>query len=234
MRWVIWECRHNPAWVWRRQQRKQKTASPSLTGNTPIYEFIHRRVKNRAVTCTAAPIFNPAGELKAVLDISALTSPQQKQSQHLALQLVKMFSHHIENAYFLYRFRKDWILRLSSAPEFLEVNPDYLLAVDASGRQQLIEQLAGLINDKKIPILEDVRDESDEAVQTIPTIGFNVETLQYKNIKVRAAAMRGAHAAPVRPTLRAGTRRPVERGFHAALCIAHSECSILPILSLCS
>lgn len=86
------------------------------------------------LTCTAAPIFNPAGELKAVLDISALTSPQQKQSQHLALQLVKMFSHHIENAYFLYRFRKDWILRLSSAPEFLEVNPDYLLAVDASGR----------------------------------------------------------------------------------------------------
>jgi hypothetical protein len=29
-----------------------------------------------------------------------------------------------------------------------------------------------------------LQNESDEAVQTIPTIGFNVETLQYKNIKV--------------------------------------------------
>ncbi len=86
------------------------------------------------LTCTAAPIFSPSGEMKAVLDISALTSPQQKQSQHLALQLVKMYSHHIENAYFLHRFRKEWILRLSAAPEFLEVNPDYLIAIDAGGR----------------------------------------------------------------------------------------------------
>ena len=27
------------------------------------------------------------------------------------------------------------------------------------------------------------QNEADEAIQTIPTIGFNVETLQYKNIK---------------------------------------------------
>jgi len=28
-----------------------------------------------------------------------------------------------------------------------------------------------------------LQNDSDEAIQTIPTIGFNVETLQYKNIK---------------------------------------------------
>lgn len=102
------------------------------------------------------------------------------------------------------------------------------------GSKEVRILILGLDNAGKTTILYRLQNESDEAVQTIPTIGFNVETLQYKNIKVRAAAMRGAHAAPVRPTLRAGTRRPVERGFHAALCIAHSECSILPILSLCS
>ena len=37
----------------------------------------------------------------------------------------------------------------------------------------------------KTTILYRLQNESDEAVQTIPTIGFNVETLQYKNIKVR-------------------------------------------------
>jgi hypothetical protein len=34
-----------------------------------------------------------------------------------------------------------------------------------------------------------LQNESDEAVQTIPTIGFNVETLQYKNIKVRLVSL---------------------------------------------
>ncbi|MFM2067451.1 MAG: hypothetical protein RLZZ584_2360, partial [Pseudomonadota bacterium] len=38
------------------------------------------------------------------------------------------------NAGFLHRHRQDWVLRLSDAPQFLAVNPDYLLALDAHGR----------------------------------------------------------------------------------------------------
>ncbi|MEY4758348.1 MAG: hypothetical protein RJA34_3246 [Pseudomonadota bacterium] len=86
------------------------------------------------LTCTAAPVYDPFGKLKAVLDISALSSPEGKQSQHLALQLVKMYAAHVENASFLHRFRHDWILRLSTAPQFLDVSPEYLLALDAGGR----------------------------------------------------------------------------------------------------
>ncbi len=86
------------------------------------------------LTCTTAPVFDPLGALTAILDISALSSPQPKQSQHLALQMVRMYANHIENASFLRRFRQDWILKLSAAPQFLDVNPEYLLAVDAAGR----------------------------------------------------------------------------------------------------
>jgi len=86
------------------------------------------------LTCTTAPVFDAAGQLTAVLDISALSSPQPKASQHLALQLVKVYAQHIESAAFLHRFRGDWILRLSAAPQFLDVNPEYLLAVDSGGR----------------------------------------------------------------------------------------------------
>ncbi|URI10447.1 sigma-54-dependent Fis family transcriptional regulator [Aquincola tertiaricarbonis] len=86
------------------------------------------------LTCTTAPVFDATGRLNAVLDISALSAPQPKASQHLALQLVKLFAHQIENADFLHRFRGEWILRLAPAPQFLDVNPDYLLAIDASGR----------------------------------------------------------------------------------------------------
>ncbi|WP_439112345.1 sigma-54-dependent Fis family transcriptional regulator [Hydrogenophaga sp.] len=86
------------------------------------------------LTCTTAPVYDSAGQLSAVLDISQLSSSQPKSSQHLALQLVKMTAHDIEHAAFLHRHRHDWVLRLSHAPQFLDVQPDYLLALDTNGR----------------------------------------------------------------------------------------------------
>ena len=86
------------------------------------------------LTCTSAPVYDAQGRLTAVLDISQLSSAQPKESQHLALQLVKVYAHHVENAAFLHGFRNDWILRLAAAPQFLDVSPEYLLALDAAGR----------------------------------------------------------------------------------------------------
>ena len=86
------------------------------------------------LTCTTSPVHDPSGRLTAVLDISALRSPAPKASQALAQQLVTMYAQHIEDANFLHRFRGDWILRLSRAPAFLDVHPEYLLALDAAGR----------------------------------------------------------------------------------------------------
>lgn len=99
-----------------------------------VHQGDHFDATHIALTCTAAPVYGAQGQVKAVLDISALTSPLPKASQHLALQLVKVYAHHVENASFLHQFRHDWVLRLSSAPQFLDMNPEYLLAVDASGR----------------------------------------------------------------------------------------------------
>ncbi len=86
------------------------------------------------LTCTTAPVYDALGQLNAVLDISQLSSAQPKASQHLALQLVRTYAQHIENASFLHTHRHAWILRLSAAPAFLDVNPDYLLALDDAGR----------------------------------------------------------------------------------------------------
>ncbi|MCK6427041.1 MAG: sigma-54-dependent Fis family transcriptional regulator [Burkholderiaceae bacterium] len=85
------------------------------------------------LTCTAAPVHDPLGRLRAILDISALSSPQTKDSQHLALQLVKVYAQHVENANFLRWFQRDWVLKLNPAPEFVDANPEYLLALDAGG-----------------------------------------------------------------------------------------------------
>ena len=52
------------------------------------------------------------------------------------------------------------------------------------GKKEMRILMVGLDAAGKTTILYRLQNESDEAVQTIPTIGFNVETLQYKNIKV--------------------------------------------------
>jgi transcriptional regulator of acetoin/glycerol metabolism len=99
-----------------------------------VHQGDHFDATHIPLTCTTAPVFDGRGQLNAVLDISALRSPQSKDSQHLALQMVKIYAQHVENASFLRQFRHDWVLRLSPSPQFLEVNPDYLLALDAAGR----------------------------------------------------------------------------------------------------
>jgi transcriptional regulator of acetoin/glycerol metabolism len=99
-----------------------------------VHQSDHFDATHIPLTCTAAPVFDPAGKLAAVLDISALRSPEPKASQFLALQLVKSFAHKIENANLLNRFRQEWIIKLSGSAEFADVDPDYVMAVDSSGR----------------------------------------------------------------------------------------------------
>jgi transcriptional regulator of acetoin/glycerol metabolism len=81
-----------------------------------VHQGDHFDATHIPLTCTAAPVYDPLGRLNAILDISALTSPQAKSSQHLALQLVKVYAHRVENANFLRAFRHDWVLKLHPAP----------------------------------------------------------------------------------------------------------------------
>jgi transcriptional regulator of acetoin/glycerol metabolism len=99
-----------------------------------VHQVDHFDATHIPLTCTAAPLFDSHGTLAAILDISALSSPQPRDSQHLALQLVRICARHIENANFLRAHRQDWILKLHTSPEFVDVDPEYLIALDAAGR----------------------------------------------------------------------------------------------------
>ena len=57
-----------------------------------VHQDDHFDATHIPLSCTAAPLYDPLGRLNAILDISALTSPQAKSSQHLALQLVKVYA----------------------------------------------------------------------------------------------------------------------------------------------
>lgn len=93
----------------------------------------HFDTTNIGLTCTAAPLFDPTGEFMGILDVSALTSPEARESQQLALHLTVMFAQMVEDANFLRHFRDHWILRLGVDWALVDVSGELMLAFDADG-----------------------------------------------------------------------------------------------------
>lgn len=86
-----------------------------------------------SLTCTAAPIKDPSGQLLAVLDISALDSSRTPESQNFALHLTQLYARLIEDAYFLRRYRKKVVFKCDYSRELVQVNGQLLFALDENG-----------------------------------------------------------------------------------------------------
>lgn len=99
-----------------------------------IHQDDHFGHAHTALSCTSAPIYDSVGQLAAVLDISLLRSPTPKTSQNLAMSLVTASARRVEMANLMAESRRDWVLRLSSSPEFLDVDPEAAVSLDGSGR----------------------------------------------------------------------------------------------------
>ncbi len=108
----------------------------SLVDRQPI--LVHRdehfRSHNIAFTCSSAPIFGIDDEPLAVLDASALNSPEHRESQVLVFQMVVEKARLIEDAFAFHSLRSYWILQLGRSPELMHVHTDYLVAFDDGGR----------------------------------------------------------------------------------------------------
>ncbi|CAG4887463.1 sigma-54-dependent Fis family transcriptional regulator [Paraburkholderia saeva] len=106
-----------------------------LTDLAPItvHKTDHFRAAFTTLTCSAAPIFAPAGELIGVLDASAVQSPDNRESQRLVFQLVRQSAGLIEDGYFLNQTAQHWILFGHASRNFVEVQPELLIAFDECG-----------------------------------------------------------------------------------------------------
>ncbi|NBA95097.1 sigma-54-dependent Fis family transcriptional regulator [Pseudomonas sp. R5(2019)] len=115
-----------------------------LTNKAPatVHKRDHFRAAFIGLTCSAAPVFDPQGELLGVLDVSALRSPDDRRSQHLIRQMVAQSAREIENAFFMHSAQGHWLLRAHSAPGYVDSQPDFLLAWDADGRLQALNSAA--------------------------------------------------------------------------------------------
>jgi transcriptional regulator of acetoin/glycerol metabolism len=98
-----------------------------------VHQSDHFDAQHIPLSCTVAPIYDSTGHLAAVLDISALSTPAEKSSQYLALQVVKSFAHRIETANLIRSCPRNWIVKLTSNHGLAEVDTEYVLVLDSSG-----------------------------------------------------------------------------------------------------
>ncbi|WP_312439869.1 GAF domain-containing protein [Janthinobacterium sp.] len=98
-----------------------------------VHKTDHFRAAFTGLTCSAAPIFTPHGELIGVLDASALSSPDARDSQRLVYQLVRQSATVIEDGFFLQSYGHCCILLAHRNRHFVEVQPEMLLAIDEHG-----------------------------------------------------------------------------------------------------
>ncbi|WP_263264850.1 sigma-54-dependent Fis family transcriptional regulator [Pseudomonas sp. RIT-PI-S] len=106
-----------------------------------IHRNEHFRSRHIGLTCSASPVFDPAGELLAVLDVSAATSTS-RQSQYHTVAMVNLAARSIENAYFLRQHRAAWLLRVQVRPAPGGLLSDGLLAFGEDGCVQAANQSA--------------------------------------------------------------------------------------------
>ncbi|WP_215409844.1 helix-turn-helix domain-containing protein [Janthinobacterium sp. JC611] len=98
-----------------------------------VHKTDHFRAAFTGLTCSAAPIFSPHGDLIGVLDASALNSPDARDSQRLVKQLVRQGATLIEDGFFLKSYGHCCILLAHRNRHFVEVQPEMLLAIDEHG-----------------------------------------------------------------------------------------------------
>lgn len=122
--------------VWNEAREGTCGVGTALVDQLPltVHKGEHFRVKNSGLTCSCSPIIGPQGQTMGLIDVSALSSSDSKDSQHLALQLVIQAARLIESAYFFYQFQDKWVLCLSHERELADVSSEFLLALNEEGK----------------------------------------------------------------------------------------------------
>ena len=107
-----------------------------------IHQEEHFRGRHTGLTCSASPVFDPHGELLAVLDVSSARADVSRQSQFHTMALVNLSAKMIESCYFLRCFENHWLLRFHLQAESVGLFSEGLLAFDGEGHIRAVNQSA--------------------------------------------------------------------------------------------
>ncbi|MFP3518280.1 sigma-54-dependent Fis family transcriptional regulator [Pseudomonas sp. SIMBA_077] len=98
-----------------------------------IYQDEHFRGRHTGLTCSASPVFDPQGELLAVLDVSSARHAATRQSQFHTMALVNLSAKTIESSYFLSQYEHQWLLRFHVQAQAVGLFSEGMLAFDGEG-----------------------------------------------------------------------------------------------------
>ncbi len=107
-----------------------------------IHQDEHFRSRHTGLTCSASPVFDPHGDLLAVLDVSSARRDVSRQSQFHTMALVNLSAKAIEGCYFLRSYENDWLLRFHAQAEYIGLFSEGLLAFGGDGRVRAANQSA--------------------------------------------------------------------------------------------
>jgi transcriptional regulator of acetoin/glycerol metabolism len=102
----------------------------------------HFRRRHTGLSCTAIPVFDPAGHLQAVLNVSSIRKEPSRQSQFHTMALTTLSAKLIESGCFLKDCEKDYLLRFHTQPEYIGLFSEGLLAFDSSGQITAVNESA--------------------------------------------------------------------------------------------
>jgi len=125
------EFKHWGIWVggvWSEQTEGTNGIGTCIADERPVivHGDQHFRSRHTQLSCAGAPIFDPRGQLVAVLDVSRVHGEDDKGPLPLVLETVTVSAHAIEERLFRAHFRHAWTI--AALPS--EREPALLLAVD--------------------------------------------------------------------------------------------------------
>ncbi|PKO51996.1 MAG: sigma-54-dependent Fis family transcriptional regulator, partial [Betaproteobacteria bacterium HGW-Betaproteobacteria-21] len=121
-----------PGASWSENLRGTNAIGTTLIEGTPV-EVIgaeHFLERNGILSCSAAPVFNPGGEVAGVLDISG----DYRSNQRHTLGLARLAAQLLEKRLFEVEFARDILIALHVRPEYVGGLQEGLLAVSTDGR----------------------------------------------------------------------------------------------------
>jgi transcriptional regulator of acetoin/glycerol metabolism len=133
-----------PGFIW--DERHEGTNGPGTCLADRLPRLIHRKehffARNMQMTCAAAPLWGPNGQLLGALDASHFDCGDNRSSQVPTLALVCTSTRIIEQTYFAGSFKDCWILRFHEQAEMVGQLQAAMLAVDEHGKVRAADSTA--------------------------------------------------------------------------------------------
>jgi sigma-54 dependent transcriptional regulator, acetoin dehydrogenase operon transcriptional activator AcoR len=133
-----------PGFIW--DEWHEGTNGPGTCLHDRHPRLVHRQehffARNIRMTCSAAPLFGPNGQLLGALDASHFDCADSREGQVPTLALMSMSARIIERLYFASSFKDCWIVRLHEHADMLGGLHAALLAVDEHGRVRAADSRA--------------------------------------------------------------------------------------------